>query len=99
MNTIGLMAGRIKFTENELAMSKGLMDAICDINIELMKKDGKRLNKSQKKIMEEKIYKIVSKTIWEYKKKFYFNREMTEDEFKEMSEYLFEVLFNNNNFI
>ncbi len=39
MKIIAQMAGRIKFTENEIAMSRGLSEAAYDLNLYFAKKE------------------------------------------------------------
>ena len=46
--TIGQIVGRVKFTENEIAMARGLADAVYDINLEFSEKENIKLSKEQK---------------------------------------------------
>ena len=91
--TIGQMAGRVKFTENEIAMTRGLANAVYDINLEFSEKENIKLSKEQKNEMKEKFFKLVSKIVWEYKVKLYPNKEIGEDEFKEFAMVVLKELF------
>lgn len=91
--TIGQIVGRVKFTENEIAMTRGLADAAYEINLEFAKKESIKLSSNQKKKMKEKFFKLVSKTVWEYKVKLYPNKEISEDEFKEFAMVVLKELF------
>ncbi len=46
--TIGQIVGRIKFTENEISMTRGLANAVYDINLEFLEKENIKLPKEQK---------------------------------------------------
>lgn len=91
--TIGQMAGRVKFTENEIAMTRGLADAVYDINLEFSEKENIKLSKEQKNELKEKFFKLVSKIVWEYKVKFYSNKEIPEDKFKDFAMVVLKELF------
>ncbi len=85
--------GRVKFTENEIAMTRGLADAIYDINLEFSEKENIKLSKEQKNEMKEKFFKLVSKIVWEYKVKFYQNKEIPEDKIKDFAMVVLKGLF------
>lgn len=91
--TIGQIVGRIKFTENEISMARGLADAVYDINLEFSEKENIKLSKEQKNEMKEKFFKLVSKIVWEYKVKFYQNKEIPEDKFKDFAMVVLKELF------
>lgn len=93
MKTIAQMAGRIKFTENEIAMSRGLSEAAYGLNLYFAKKEKIKLNKNEKQSMREYMFKLISKTVWECKKEFYANKEIQESEFKELSKLILNELF------
>lgn len=99
MKTIAQMANRIKFTENEIRMMQGLAYSTYLINLEMAKKEEKQLTFIERKSMKEKMFKLISKITWEYKKSCYELEEMKEEDFKEYAKNLLEELFINSNVI
>lgn len=96
MKTIAQMVDKIKFTEKELNMMQGLAYSAYRINLEMSKKENKQLTFIERKIMKEKMFKLISKISWEYKKSCYEFEEMKEEDFKEYAKNLLEELFINN---
>lgn len=96
MKTIAQMANRIKFTENEISMMQGLAYSVYQINLEMAKKENKQLTLIERKGMKEKMFKLISKITWEYKKACYEFEEMKETDFKEYAKNLLEELFINS---
>lgn len=91
--TIGQIVRRVKFTENEISMARGLADAVYDINLEFSEKENIKLSKEEKNEMKEKFFKLVSKIVWEYKVKFYSNKEIPQDKFKDFAMVVLKELF------
>lgn len=94
--TIGQMAGRVKFTENEIAMVQGLALAACKINNDIAKKKGITFSKEDSKKIKELIFRMITKSFWNLKEKTYPNSEFPEDYFKEYAIILLNEIFSTN---
>ena len=96
MKIIAQIANRMKFTENEISVIQKLAYSAYQINLEMAKKENKKLTFIERKRMKENMFKIISKVSWEYKKAFYEFEEMKEEDFREYTKILLEELFINN---
>ena len=85
------MSLKMRFTENELAMTKGLADVFIEI---LTTKH----NYTYFKEFEQKAYSFIVNTVWGYKKKLR-GEELTEEKFQSLVQSIFYMLLTSPTFL
>ena len=80
--TIAQMAGRMKFTENEIAMTQGFAEALHDIS-----------NEINQNLSNEDCYRLATKVSWTYKETCSPNEEVKEEDFQEYIKVIMSNIF------